>query len=101
MFLVLVTPSADILAEVYQESDAMKKRIEENPTFSIVFKKGKANQNRLPLGHVLSTLREIEAMIREVGQRVQQANGTEAPDGDFGIELLANKDGVAFKKGSV
>lgn len=79
----------------------MKKRIEENPTFSIVFKKGKANQNRLPLGHVLSTLREIEAMIREVGQRVQQANGTEAPDGDFGIELLANKDGIAFKKGSV
>ena len=42
----------------------MRKRIDENPTFSIVFKKGKANQNRLPLGHVLSTLREIEAMIR-------------------------------------
>jgi hypothetical protein len=89
------------LVGLYQESIAMKKGIEENPTFSIVFKKGKANQNRLPLGHVLSTLREIDAMIREVGKRVQQTNGMEAADGDFGIELLANKDGIAFKKGSV
>lgn len=77
------------------------KSIDQNPTFSIVFKKGKANQNRLPLGHVLSTLREIEGMIREVGQRVQQENGAVEADGDFGIELLANKDGIAFKKGSV
>ncbi len=78
----------------------MAKKID-SAVFSIVFKKGKANQNRLPLSHVLSTLREIEAMIREVGQRVQQANGVDAPDGDFGIELLANKSGIAFKKGSV
>jgi hypothetical protein len=97
---VLATPAADGLFEMFQELVAMK-CVEENPTFSIVFKKGKANQNRLPLGHVLSTLREIEAMIREVGQRVQQENGAETADGDFGIELLANKDGIAFKKGSV
>jgi hypothetical protein len=79
----------------------MATRIDLQPKFSIVFKKGKANQNRLPLGHVLSTLREVEAMIREVGQRIQQANGVQDADGDFGIELLANKEGIAFKKGSV
>jgi hypothetical protein len=79
----------------------MIKRISPNPIFSIVFKRGLANRNRLPLAHVIATLREIEAMIREVGQRVQTANGVESADGDFGIELLATADGIAFKKGSV
>jgi hypothetical protein len=101
MRLVLATPSTDGLLEVYQEPVPMKKRITDNPTFSIVFKKGKARQNRLPISHVLSTLREIDALIREVGQRVQAANGAESTDGDFGIELLASGEGIAFHKGSV
>jgi hypothetical protein len=79
----------------------MIKRLSPNPIFSIVFKKGLANKHRLPLAHVIATLREIETMIREVGMRVQVANGMETPDGDFGIELLATADGIAFKKGSV
>ena len=70
-------------------------------TFSVVFKKGMALKNRLPLNHVISTLRELDYMIREVGRRVQQENGRQEPDGDFGIELLAGVTGLAFHKGSV
>jgi len=40
-------------------------------------------------------------MIREVGRKVQQENGVEEPDGDFGVELLAGATGLAFQKGSV
>jgi hypothetical protein len=69
--------------------------------FSIVFKKGMADKNRLPLVHVLSTLREIDSMIREVGRKVQQEAGVQNPDGDFGVELLAGPTGLAFKKGSI
>jgi hypothetical protein len=70
-------------------------------TFSVVFKKGMAVKNRLPLNHVISTLRELDYMIREVGRKVQQENGRLEPDGDFGIELLAGATGLAFHKGSV
>jgi hypothetical protein len=84
---------------VYHEEAAMRKGSE--TIFSIVFKKGLANKNRLPLVHVLSTLREIDAMIREVGRKVQQEAGIESPDGDFGIELLAGATGLAFQKGSI
>jgi hypothetical protein len=69
--------------------------------FSVVFTKGMAAKNRLPLNHVISTLREIDYMIREVGRKVQQENGAQEPDGDFGIELLAGATGLAFHKGSV
>lgn len=69
--------------------------------FSVVFKKGQASRNRLPLSHVLATLREVDTMIREVGRRVQRGAGVEKPDGDFGIELLAGASGIAFQKGSV
>ena len=80
----------------------MPKRKPRNETiFSIVFKKGMAERNRLPLGHVLATLREIDSMIREVGIKVQRENGVEKPDGDFGVELLAGPTGLAFGKGSV
>jgi len=68
--------------------------------FSIVFKKGLAEKNRLPLNHVISTLREIDSMIRDVGRKVQREAGVEKPDGDFGIELLAGATGLAFQKGS-
>jgi hypothetical protein len=69
--------------------------------FSIVFKKGMANKNRLPLAHVIATLRELDSMIQEVGRKVQRAAGVENPDGDFGVELLAGATGLAFQKGSV
>jgi hypothetical protein len=69
--------------------------------FSIVFKKGMANKNRLPLSHVIATLQQVDQMIREVGRQVQRDAGIEKPDGDFGIELLAGRIGIAFHKGSV
>jgi hypothetical protein len=78
---------------------AMPKKTE--TTFSVVFKKGMALKNRLPLSHVISTLRELDYMIREVGRKVQQENGRQEPDGDFGIELLAGATGLAFHKGSL
>jgi hypothetical protein len=70
-------------------------------TFSVVFKKGMAKRNRLPLTHVIATLRELDFMIREVGRKVQQERGRQEPDGDFGVELLAGAVGLAFHKGSV
>lgn len=79
----------------------MRKKKPAETIFSIVFKKGMADRNRLPLAHVLSTLREIDSMIREVGRKVQQESGAENPDGDFGIELLAGITGLAFQRGSI
>lgn len=69
-------------------------------TFSIAFKKGLANRNRLPLDHVITTLQQIQHMIREVGKKIQRDAGEDAT-GDFGIELLAGETGLAFRKGSV
>jgi hypothetical protein len=87
--------------EVYHGAAAMRKKKPTETIFSIVFKKGMADKNRLPLVHVLSTLREIDSMIREVGRKVQQEAGVQNPDGDFGVELLAGPTGLAFRKGSV
>ncbi len=69
--------------------------------FSVVFDKGRATKHRLPLSHVLNTLRELDLLIRELGKKVQRANGVRNPDGDFGIELIANSSGFAFSKGSI
>ena len=73
----------------------------DNVIFSVVFKKGLADQNRLPLNHVIEVLQEIDRMIREVGRYIQRDAGIEHPDGDFGIELLATRTGLAFRKGSL
>lgn len=69
--------------------------------FSIVFKKGEADKHRLPLAHVISTLQYIEQIVRDVGRQIQRDAGVENPDGDFGIELLAGRSGIAFRKGSL
>lgn len=75
--------------------------VTDNVVFSIVFKKGMADNNRLPLNHVIATLQQVDQMIREVGRQIQRDAGVENPDGDFGVELLAGKAGLAFRKGSV
>lgn len=69
--------------------------------FSIVFKKGAADNHRLPLAHVISTLQYIDQIVRDVGRQIQRNAGVENPDGDFGIELLAGRSGIAFRKGSL
>jgi len=69
--------------------------------FSVILDKGKAMRHRLPMTHVISTLRELDFMIRELGQKIQRDRGVQAPDGDFGIELLATSTGLVFRKGSV
>src|SRR5262245_57843229 len=76
-------------------------RATDSVIFSIVFKKGMAEKNRLPLNHVISTLQQVDQMIREVGRQIQRDAGIENPDGDFGIELLAGRTGIAFHRGSV
>lgn len=72
-----------------------------SPIFSVVLDKGMAAQHRLPLSHVISTLRELDFMIRELGKKIQKDNGVKNADGDFGIELLANNKGFAFRPGSI
>lgn len=73
----------------------------ENTAFTLVFRKGLAERNRLPIQQVIKTLQEFQEMIREVGQQVQRRNGVENADGDFGIELVASATGLVFRKGSL
>ena len=73
----------------------------ENTAFTLVFRKGLAERNRLPIEQVIKTLQEFQEMIREVGKQVQRRNGVENADGDFGIELLASSTGLVFRKGSL
>jgi len=70
-------------------------------TFTIIFRKGLADRMRLPLSHVIRTLQEVDELIREVGRQVQKERGIKEPTGDFGIELLAGKSGMVFKRGSL
>ena len=76
-------------------------KLSEPAVFTIVFTKGQAARNRLAMSHVITVLRELDFMIRDVGARLQRAKGMENPTGDFGIELLTGETGIAFLKGSV
>jgi hypothetical protein len=73
--------------------------------FSVILDKGStvkgAAKHRLPLSHVINTLREVDFLIRELGKKIQRDRGVPAPDGDFGIELLASESGLAFQAGSI
>jgi hypothetical protein len=91
------------VGEVYHRRPLMatKKTKTEPLVFHIDFQKGKANRNRLPLADVIATLQEFDLMVKEVGRKIQRDRGVENPTGDFGIELLAGPDGIAFEKGSV
>lgn len=73
----------------------------ESAVFTVTFHKGLATRHRLPLDHVIRTLQELDALIREVGRQVQREKGMENPTGDFGVELLAGRSGVIFRKGSL
>jgi hypothetical protein len=68
---------------------------------TIILRKGLAERNRLPLEHVIRTLQEIDELLKEVGRQVQRERGVENATGDFGIELLTGRGGIAFQKGSV
>jgi hypothetical protein len=72
-----------------------------DPVFIVKFERGLADRHRLPLAHVISVLEEVRQMIVSVGQDVQERRGVSQPTGDFGLELLAGRSGVVFKKGSV
>jgi hypothetical protein len=74
---------------------------DDTAVFTLVFSKGLAERNRLPIQQVIKTLQEFQEMVREVGKQVQRRNGVENPDGDFGIELLATMGGLVFRKGSL
>jgi hypothetical protein len=72
-----------------------------DPIFIVKFERGLADRHRLPLTHVLSVLDEVRQMIASVGKDLQRRDGIPDPTGDFGLELLAGRDGVVFKKGSL
>jgi len=77
----------------------MAKRTE--PIFTIKFNKGLADRHRLPFSHVINVLEEVRRMISAVGREIQRESGWDQPTGDFGLELVAGRGGVVFKKGSV
>lgn len=77
------------------------KKHSDSAVFTIVFRKGLAERNRLPLEHVIRTLQELDELIKEVGRQVQRERGVANPTGDFGIELLAGRTGLVFQKGSL
>jgi len=68
---------------------------------TVVLDRGMARRNRLPLRHVLDILRELQEAIRTAGIQVQREKGVRDPNGEFGIELLADSKGFIFQKGSV
>jgi hypothetical protein len=89
------------VARYFYTPEAGQMTSKDNVIFSIVFKKGLAEKNRLPLEHVIATLQQIQQMIRDCGRQIQHDAGIENPDGDFGIELLAGPSGLMFQKGSL
>jgi hypothetical protein len=72
-----------------------------DPVFIVKFERGLAERHRLPLAHVLSVLEEVRQMIASVGKDIQRRQGITDPTGDFGLEILAGRDGIVFKKGSL
>ncbi len=73
----------------------------EDPVFTIKHQRGLADRHRLPLGHVLSVLSEVRQMFTAAGKELQRFHGHKNPDGDFGLELIAGKSGMVFRKGSM
>ena len=71
-----------------------------DPLLVIDLTGGLADRNRLPLAYVLKTLREVEAMINDVGARILAERGVEDQNPDFGLEIVAEEN-IAFRKGSV
>ena len=71
-----------------------------DPVFTIKLQKGLADRQRLPVEQVISVLSEMRQMIEDVGRQIQKENGVDGPI-DFGLELLAESSGVAFRAGSV
>jgi len=72
-----------------------------DPVFTVKLEKGLADRKRLPLSHVISVLDELRQLITEIGKDLQRRKGIANPTGDFGLELLAGENGMAFRGGSV
>ncbi|MEP7365109.1 MAG: hypothetical protein ABI972_17790 [Acidobacteriota bacterium] len=72
-----------------------------DPIFVVKFERGLADRHRLPLSHVLSVLEEVRQMIASVGKDIQKRSGVQNASGDFGLEVLAGRDGLVFRKGSI
>lgn len=85
---------------MYQEEGQVAETIGEDPIITVKLKKGLADRNRLPLAHFLSVLEEFRQMLGSVGKRIQQERGSSTPI-DFGLEIVADKNGMAVKPGSV
>lgn len=68
---------------------------------TVRLEKGLAARRRLPLAHILSVLDELRQAIIEIGKDGQRRGGPTPPTSDFGLELIAGREGIAFKGGSV
>ncbi|MGI8988086.1 MAG: hypothetical protein ACR2I2_00710 [Bryobacteraceae bacterium] len=78
-----------------------KRKIGTDPIITVKIQKGLADRYRLPLADVIAVLQEVRHMMAEVGREIQREQGFENPTGDFGLELIAGTDGIAFRKGSI
>jgi hypothetical protein len=72
-----------------------------DPIIFVKLQEGLADRHRLPLNHVIGVLEEIRQMVTEAGREIQRERGIERPTGDFGLELIADDDGIVFRQGSV
>jgi hypothetical protein len=73
----------------------------DSPVFTIKLQKGLADRHRLPFADVISVLEEVRQMIADMGRDIEQDMGLEKPTGEFGLELLADPQGIIFKQGSI
>jgi hypothetical protein len=78
-----------------------KKKHSSDPVITVKLRKGLADRNRLPLAHFLNVLDEFRQMMVSVGKRIQRERGSDAPTGDFGLEIIAGDTGSAVRPGSV
>lgn len=71
------------------------------PVLVIKLQKGLADRQMLPLDHVILILEQIRQMVLDAGREIQRNSGVDSDTVEFGLELLAGKQGFLFKSGSV
>jgi len=73
----------------------------DSPVFTIKLQKGLADRHRLPFADVITVLEEVRQMIADMGRDIEHDLGLEKPIGEFGLELLADPQGIIFRRGSI
>jgi hypothetical protein len=75
--------------------------VDDSPVFVVKLQNGLADRHRLPIDHVIRVLDEVRQMISDAGREILRERGSDKPNVDFGLELLAGPGGIVFQKGSI